>query len=114
MPILSSASPVIKGFASLISEPGISNLIKADQMHWKIGNRLKILFREDSWNPFGSLHSKYPRLYRISKWKFKSIQEVISLWLNQISMEPSWLRPLREWEVVLAKEIEDLLRNLQL
>lgn len=74
----------------------------------------KILFWEDAWNSFESLQSKFFRLYRISKWKLKSIEEVYSFWIEHNTLDSSWERALRSWESEQAKEIENILKEIKL
>lgn len=79
---------------------------------WLVGNGRLILFWEDKWFEGVSLAEKFPRLYRISRWKHCNIQLLVSLWKK--GNIKKWSRELRAWEEDSLKKISDIVNNISL
>lgn len=80
-------------------------------MVWKVGNGLEVFFWEDQWRVGGSLASRYERLYKLSCWKQVSVKFFIENW--RISdARGRWSRNLREWELIQARELDDIIQEV--
>ncbi|KAK1388955.1 hypothetical protein POM88_017133 [Heracleum sosnowskyi] len=95
-----------------------SNQAQRDLLHfgnysWVIGNGRSIYFWEDRWSGRGVLAQKYNRLYGICKWKFCSIEVIISLFRDLPQYKEMWTRELRDWEKPIALELYELILNIR-
>lgn len=94
---------MIKDILGVSNDIVSANLLSKNCFQWKVGNGEVALFWEDSWHQNGPLMVLLPRLYRISKLKFCSINLLIKLWVEKgLGDNSLWLRP------VTGRESESL------
>lgn len=70
-----------------------------------------IMFWEDAWALDTPLSTTYPRNYRLSRYKFVSISNMIHIWEQTTSPQELWHKELHTLEEIEAQGIYDILQN---
>ncbi|XP_063935611.1 uncharacterized protein LOC135147087 [Daucus carota subsp. sativus] len=109
----SNLSPILKGIVNLGQNKRVEPLLRPHNFKWELGNGSSIYFWEDWWWGDGPLATCYSRLYSLSKLKFKSIFEFLSLWNETGSDHLLWNLNLLPSDVEQISQLRVLLRDIQ-